>query len=103
MGNAAGANLNREWGCTGEYEAPTLKRSPEVYHLLREMGNTGVDFLLDVHGDEELPHCFFCWNAWREVLGRPPGLAAPELGRGLSGREPRLWKPELQLWQRQCR
>jgi len=28
--NAAGANLNREWNTTGAYEAPTLKRSPEV-------------------------------------------------------------------------
>jgi murein tripeptide amidase MpaA len=30
--NAAGANLNREWCTTGAYEAPTLHRSPEVYH-----------------------------------------------------------------------
>ena len=28
--NTCGANLNREWGTTGEYEAPTLHRSPEV-------------------------------------------------------------------------
>ena len=26
--NACGANLNREWGATGDYEAPTLTRSP---------------------------------------------------------------------------
>lgn len=30
--NAAGANLNREWCSTGNYIAPTLERSPEVYH-----------------------------------------------------------------------
>jgi murein tripeptide amidase MpaA len=30
--NACGANLNREWCTTGEYVAPTLERSPEVFH-----------------------------------------------------------------------
>ena len=30
--NACGANLNREWCTTGDYVAPTLERSPEVYH-----------------------------------------------------------------------
>lgn len=89
--NAAGANLNREWACTGEYEAPTLKRSPEVYHLMREMDNTGVDFLLDVHGDEELPHCFFagthgvkCWDdrlAWLfQTLADAYQVANPDFG-----------------------
>jgi murein tripeptide amidase MpaA len=28
--NASGANLNREWAPTGNYDAPTLARSPEV-------------------------------------------------------------------------
>ena len=57
--NAGGANLNREW-CdsflpTGEpYTAPTLERSPEVYHVLAEMDRTGVDCCIDVHGDEGL-------------------------------------------------
>jgi murein tripeptide amidase MpaA len=50
--NAAGVNLNREW------HAPTLERSPEVYHVLERMKATGVDFALDVHGDEALPHNF---------------------------------------------
>jgi murein tripeptide amidase MpaA len=50
--NAAGANLNREW------ESPSLERSPEVYHTLAAMDATGVDLLLDVHGDEELPYNF---------------------------------------------
>jgi len=50
--NAAGANLNREWA------EPTLARSPEVYHVRRRMTETGVDFALDVHGDEGLPYVF---------------------------------------------
>ncbi len=50
--NAAGANLNREWA------APTPERSPEVLHVLSRMAETGVDFALDVHGDEALPHNF---------------------------------------------
>lgn len=46
--NAAGANLNREW------HAPTLERSPEVFHVRAEMDATGVDFAMDVHGDEAI-------------------------------------------------
>lgn len=61
--NACGANLNREWASSpkhyGTYEAPTMERSPEVFTILQEMGKTGVDFFLDVHGDEDLPHNFF--------------------------------------------
>ena len=29
--------------------------APEVYHTLEAMTAEGVDFMLDVHGDEELP------------------------------------------------
>jgi murein tripeptide amidase MpaA len=54
--NAFGANLNREWGSTGSYEAPTLERSPEAYYVLHETMKTGCDFFMDVHGDEEIPH-----------------------------------------------
>ena len=50
--NAAGANLNREWA------GPSLDRSPEVVHALAAMDATGVDFAMDVHGDEALPHNF---------------------------------------------
>lgn len=50
--NAAGANLNREWG------APSLERSPEVFHVRAAMHETGVDAFLDVHGDEGLPYVF---------------------------------------------
>ena len=65
--NAAGANLNREW------ETPTLERSPEVYHVFAKMKQTGVDFALDVHGDESLPYNFIAgtqgiasWNPARQ-------------------------------------
>jgi murein tripeptide amidase MpaA len=50
--NAAGANLNREW------QAPSEKLSPEVFHVRARMAATGVDFMLDVHGDEGLPYNF---------------------------------------------
>ena len=50
--NAAGANLNREWA------TPTAERSPEVLAVRNAMDETGVDFALDVHGDEALPHVF---------------------------------------------
>jgi murein tripeptide amidase MpaA len=46
--NAAGANLNREW------VEPSLQRSPEVFHVRALMAQTGVDFCMDCHGDEEL-------------------------------------------------
>ncbi|MBC3767290.1 M14 family metallopeptidase [Neptunicella marina] len=50
--NAVGSNLNREWA------TPTLEKSPEVYYVLNKMQQTGVDMLLDVHGDEALPYNF---------------------------------------------
>ena len=50
--NAAGVNLNREW------HAPSLERSPEVYHVRAAMDATGVDFAIDVHGDESIPYVF---------------------------------------------
>jgi hypothetical protein len=56
--NAAGANLNREWQTTGDYVAPSLERSPEVYYTLQEMDKVGVDMFMDVHGDEEIPMNF---------------------------------------------
>ena len=46
--NAAGVNLNREW------HDPSPERSPEVLHVRREMEKTGVDFAMDVHGDEAI-------------------------------------------------
>jgi len=50
--NAAGVNLNREW------HAPSAERSPEVLHVRDRMDATGVDFAIDVHGDEAIPYVF---------------------------------------------
>jgi murein tripeptide amidase MpaA len=50
--NAAGRNLNREW------QTPTLEASPEVWLVKAHMATTGVDFFMDVHGDETLPYNF---------------------------------------------
>jgi murein tripeptide amidase MpaA len=50
--NAVGANLNREW------HAPTAERSPEVLCVRNAMDETGVDFAMDVHGDEAIPANF---------------------------------------------
>ncbi|MFY9349057.1 MAG: M14-type cytosolic carboxypeptidase [Sphingobium sp.] len=50
--NAAGVNLNREW------HDPTPERSPEVLLVRKAMDATGVDFAMDVHGDEAIPAVF---------------------------------------------
>ncbi len=51
--NAAGVNLNREW------ESPSAERSPEILAIRNAMDATGVDFAMDVHGDEAIPAVFF--------------------------------------------
>ncbi|MEO1336571.1 MAG: M14-type cytosolic carboxypeptidase, partial [Myxococcota bacterium] len=48
--NAVGCNLNRAW------QSPSMEKSPEVYVTRNAMELTGVDFCLDVHGDEGLPY-----------------------------------------------
>ena len=50
--NAAGVNLNREW------HAPSAEKSPEVLAVRNAMDETGVDFAMDVHGDEAIPANF---------------------------------------------
>ena len=50
--NAVGVNLNREW------HAPTAEKSPEVLSVRNAMDGTGVDFAMDVHGDEAIPANF---------------------------------------------
>jgi len=50
--SASGANLNREW------QKPTKKYSPEVYFVRNKMDETGMNLILDVHGDEGLPYNF---------------------------------------------
>ncbi len=50
--NAAGMNLNREWA------EPSADKSPEVLAIRNAMDASGVDFAMDVHGDEAIPHVF---------------------------------------------
>jgi len=50
--NAKGINLNREWA------NPSIENSPEVYYVKEKMKEIGMDFNLDVHGDEGLPYVF---------------------------------------------
>lgn len=50
--NAVGVNLNREW------HSPSSEKSPEVLAIRNAMDKTGVDFAMDVHGDEAIPAVF---------------------------------------------
>ncbi|AZI36516.1 peptidase M14 family protein [Caenibius tardaugens NBRC 16725] len=50
--NAKGVNLNREW------HEPSADLSPEVLAIRNAMDATGVDFAMDVHGDEAIPAVF---------------------------------------------
>jgi murein tripeptide amidase MpaA len=50
--NAVGVNLNREW------HEPSMERSPEVFLVRGAMDETGVDFAMDVHGDEAIAAVF---------------------------------------------
>jgi murein tripeptide amidase MpaA len=50
--NAIGVNLNREW------HAPSPERSPEVLAIRSAMEASGVDFAIDVHGDEGIAAVF---------------------------------------------
>lgn len=54
--NAAGINLNRQW------QSPDKHKAPEVYFVHKKMQETGVDFFLDAHGDEEIPYVFMLSN-----------------------------------------
>ncbi len=50
--NAAGQDLNRAW------RYASMEKSPEVYLVRERMRASGVDFFLDVHGDEAIPNNF---------------------------------------------
>ncbi|MBV1916561.1 MAG: hypothetical protein KUG65_00620 [Sphingomonadaceae bacterium] len=50
--NACGTNLNREWA------SPSLDHSPEIVAIRGAMDRSGVDFAMDVHGDEAIPGVF---------------------------------------------
>jgi murein tripeptide amidase MpaA len=67
--NAVGTNLNREW------HDPTAAKSPEVLCVRGEMDRTGVDFAMDVHGDEAIAANFLAgfegipsWNEGQQKL-----------------------------------
>ncbi len=69
--NAAGTDLNRQWA------APSAEKSPEVLAIRNTMDDTGVDFAIDVHGDEAIPHVFMAgfegipsWTPERDALYR---------------------------------
>lgn len=67
--NAAGVNLNREW------HAPTPERSPEVLAVLTAMTASGVDFAMDVHGDEAIPQVFIAgFEGIPSITDRQSGL-----------------------------
>ena len=65
--NAVGVNLNREW------HTPTAERSPEVLCVRNAMDATGVDWAMDVHGDEAIPANFLAGfegiPSWTDALG----------------------------------
>ncbi|WP_293883297.1 M14-type cytosolic carboxypeptidase [Sphingomonas sp.] len=65
--NGVGVNLNREW------HAPSLERSPEVWHVRAAMDETGVDFAMDIHGDEAIPYVFLAGfdgiPSWTQAQG----------------------------------
>jgi murein tripeptide amidase MpaA len=65
--NAAGVNLNREW------HEPTAQRSPEVLAIRNAMDESGVDFCIDVHGDEAIPHVFIA--GFEGIPGLTPAQA----------------------------
>ncbi|GGD86794.1 hypothetical protein GCM10011515_02860 [Tsuneonella deserti] len=65
--NAVGTNLNREW------HEPTEEKSPEVLAIRNAMDETGVDFAMDVHGDEAIAAVFLAGfegiPSWTDELG----------------------------------
>lgn len=65
--NAAGTNLNREW------HAPSSEKSPEILAIRNRMDETGVDFAMDVHGDEAIPAVFLAGfegiPSWSDAQG----------------------------------
>lgn len=66
--NAAGRNLNREW------KNPSIKNSPEIECIERAIKKSGVDFFIDIHGDETMQWCFI--NNAEGVSGLPETVKA---------------------------
>jgi murein tripeptide amidase MpaA len=77
--NAIGVNLNREW------HEPSAERSPEVLCVRNRMDQTGVDFAIDVHGDEAIPYVFLAGFEgipnWTERQGKLFALYRETLAR----------------------
>lgn len=65
--NFAGVNLNREWA------DPSTDRSPEVLCVRNAMDESGVDWAMDVHGDEAIAAAFIAGfqgiPSWRADQG----------------------------------
>ncbi|NVK26022.1 MAG: carboxypeptidase family protein [Gammaproteobacteria bacterium] len=59
--NAQGKNLNRCWS------EPSALECPEVFSVQREMKEKGVDFFIDIHGDETIPYNFIMNNSRDDV------------------------------------
>jgi murein tripeptide amidase MpaA len=80
--NAAGINLNREW------HTPTMEKSPEVLLVRNRMDETGVDFAMDIHGDEAIPANFLAGYegipGWTDAFGEK----FYEFGRRLAAATP---------------
>ena len=77
-----GVNLNREWA------TPSIERSPEVYHVLAAMDETGVDFAMDVHGDEAIPYVFFAGFDGIPSWTQRQGDLYKRFGKELAARTP---------------
>lgn len=64
--NAAGTDLNRAW------RNASMEKSPEVFLARAKMRETGVDFFLDVHGDEAIANNFLAGSqgvpSWSDRL-----------------------------------
>ncbi len=80
--NALGMNLNRAWA------DPAATDAPEVAAIRDAMEAEGVDFCLDIHGDEELPYNFL--GGPLEIPSRNEGLRRRfvDFMRGLEAASP---------------
>lgn len=92
--NAVGTNLNREWA------APSAEKSPEVLAILEKMNETGVDFAMDVHGDEAIPAVFLAGfegiPSWTDEQGEKFYRYQRILDRRTPDFQTRLGYPEAQ-------
>ena len=80
--NAAGVNLNREW------HAPSPERSPEVLCVRDAMDGAGVDFAIDVHGDEAIPANFIAGYEGIPSWTEDHGAKFYEFGHRLAAHTP---------------